>query len=532
MTRYIVILIIGLATQNMVFAQSVLKETFNHSKDQVLDIDIEHTDISFETWDKDVIEIEAFIEGENLTEEDRKAIFEHWDLEVVGNSKKISVKADKFATLYGSGFEFPKEHQIRIKELANRQDFKDLKSFKIDLPELDLKEFKNLPKWPFGDHDVFITTKNKKTVIHTSKKAEVFDQLAYNKNKKDYVKQLNKKFNAKASVKEVDQWLEDVEQWHENLEKMVGDYEAGFTMKIEETFGEDFEKRMEAWGERFGKEIEFHVKRHSKDVEKWAEELSEDITNSMDIEVIVDEAMEARAEAERSRASAMEKAERLSRQRPKAPKVVIKRLPSKSSHPKHTKRINIKLPKGVKSNLNVKYGQVIYADVNNINANLKYASFKANTISGKETLMQVSYSPLQVNHWNEGTLVINDTKDCRINNVDRINLELISSELSINKIDTYGALTSAFGKLYVNGVGKDFEVLKVSLDNADTKINIPQTAFQFSYDGKYSKLDAQPTLHVKESQSGNRTIKRGYYLNNNHAKSINIVSDYSTVILN
>ena len=92
MTRYIFILIIGLVTQNMGVAQSVLKETFNHSKDQVLDIDLEHTDITFETWDKDVIEIEAFIEGENLTEEDRKAIFEHWDLEVVGNSKKISVK--------------------------------------------------------------------------------------------------------------------------------------------------------------------------------------------------------------------------------------------------------------------------------------------------------------------------------------------------------------------------------------------------------------------------------------------------------
>ena len=33
--------------------------------------------------------------SENLTEEEHKAIFEHWDLEVVGNSKKISVNADK-----------------------------------------------------------------------------------------------------------------------------------------------------------------------------------------------------------------------------------------------------------------------------------------------------------------------------------------------------------------------------------------------------------------------------------------------------
>ena len=67
MTRYIFILIIGLVTQNMGVAQSVLKETFNHSKDQVLDIDLEHTDITFETWDKDVIETKLFNEGENLT---------------------------------------------------------------------------------------------------------------------------------------------------------------------------------------------------------------------------------------------------------------------------------------------------------------------------------------------------------------------------------------------------------------------------------------------------------------------------------
>ena len=72
-------------------------------------------------------------------------------MEVVGNSKKISVNADKNTVFYGSRFELPKAHEIRIKELVNSQDFKDLKSFKIDLPELDLKDFKNLPKWPFGN---------------------------------------------------------------------------------------------------------------------------------------------------------------------------------------------------------------------------------------------------------------------------------------------------------------------------------------------------------------------------------------------
>ena len=66
-------------------------------------------------------------------------------------------------------------------------------------------------------------------------------------------------------------------------------------MKIERVFGEDFEKRMGLWGERFGKEIEFHVKRHSKDIDKWASELSEELTNSMDIEVIVEDAMEAKS---------------------------------------------------------------------------------------------------------------------------------------------------------------------------------------------------------------------------------------------
>ena len=150
---------------------------------------------------------------------------------------------------------------------------------------------------------------------------------------------MNKKFNTKASVKDVDKWLEDVEQWQENLEKMVGDYEAGFTMKIQESFGEDFEKRMEAWGERFGKEIEFHVKRHSKDVERWATELSEELTNSMDIEVIVEEAMAAKADAEHSRTSAMEKAERIAKQRPKAPKVFIKRLPTSQRFPNILKEL-------------------------------------------------------------------------------------------------------------------------------------------------------------------------------------------------
>ena len=78
--------------------------------------------------------------------------------------------------------------------------------------------------------------KNKKTVIHTSKKSEVFDQAAYSKNKKNYVNQLNKKFNTKVSVKAVDKWLEDVEEWHESLEKMVGDYEARVYYEDRESF--------------------------------------------------------------------------------------------------------------------------------------------------------------------------------------------------------------------------------------------------------------------------------------------------------
>ena len=129
-------------------------------------------------------------------------------------------------------------------------------------------------------------------------------------------------------------------------------------MKIEESFGEDFEKRMEAWGERFGKVIEFHVKRHSKDVERWATELSEELTNSMDIEVIVEEAMAAKADAEHSRIC-NGKSRTYSQTKTKGSKVFIKRLPTKSTLPKHSKELISNYQKA--SNLNVKYGQVIYA---------------------------------------------------------------------------------------------------------------------------------------------------------------------------
>ena len=46
------------------------EETFNISDDAVLNIDTSHADIEFETWTKNQIVVEAFIEIEGATDEE------------------------------------------------------------------------------------------------------------------------------------------------------------------------------------------------------------------------------------------------------------------------------------------------------------------------------------------------------------------------------------------------------------------------------------------------------------------------------
>src|SRR5690554_8216899 len=78
---------IGYSQQNYV-------ESFNVADDVEVSVNTSYTNIIFETWNKNKVEVEAYIEGEKLSEKERQEAMKNWDLDINGNSKKVNISSN------------------------------------------------------------------------------------------------------------------------------------------------------------------------------------------------------------------------------------------------------------------------------------------------------------------------------------------------------------------------------------------------------------------------------------------------------
>lgn len=76
------------------FAQKFDKkftENFKTNKEVEVAINASNTDINVTVWDKNEVQIDAFIEIEGITKEEAEKYFKDWEFEALGNSKKVKI---------------------------------------------------------------------------------------------------------------------------------------------------------------------------------------------------------------------------------------------------------------------------------------------------------------------------------------------------------------------------------------------------------------------------------------------------------
>jgi len=504
----------------IVAAQSSYKESFNVGDDAVVSINVSYADVVFETWNKDVVQVEAFIEGKDLSEKDKKEIFKNWNLDVLGNSRKVVISSNS-----GNNWEsFESLNNLEsLKSLESLSGLEALKSLEslgdinwnVVVP--DVPDFEKFPNWPFSDRRPSIRSNDGSINYNFDHNISIsFDTDDYEKDKQGYVNKLNKKYGTKVTVRETDAWLDDLEEWADGFEEVMEDWGEKFGREFElklgpeferkmEAWGKQFEKSMEAWGEDFGKEMEKWGESFGKDVEKWAEQF-DDSDGDYSKTVTTDE------HGNKS--------------------VSIKS--SKSSNKKHSKakkKIIIKMPKGTKTDINVRHGEVKMADVYNINAKLDYTTFEANSIDGGKSLINASYGPVSINTWKDGVLKVNYVEDCKLNKVEKINLQANSSDVSINTVVNNALLSGSFGNLYIYNVANGFESIDIVLDNTDATIKIPDSAFTFYFNGKKSTLKYPRSLKLDHTTNNKNVIVRGFNKVKNSESMFTINANYSNVSL-
>lgn len=557
---YIAILSMAISSANAQTKQEKLSERYNVSKGVEIEVDTRYADVIFETWNKDEVSVEAFVEGENAAQ-----AAQSWDLQVVGNSGKVRISSKggySDAKVYDLNDLSDMNINIDVGEIIGQslsvvepvmnglvgplleglsgtplpEDFyREMSKAKFDHAAYRREGRAYLERWEkemdksFGPE---FERKMEKWENEVARKSEdwsdrlvqktgiprwpfksggnmTFNSDAYEKDKRGYVAKLNDKYGTDVSVREVDKWLEDVEAWGEDFGKQMEDWGENFGKSMEawgESFGESFGKSMESWGESFGKDMEAWGENLGKTMEKWAQENE-------------GKWKEKHSKDSNGNSSSHYSMSWGSNSSSKKVNRTVKRI------------IKIKMPKKAELDLNVRYGKVKMADAYNPRAIISHGSLAATTIDGGDTSIDVSYSPVAITNWNAGALKTSHVKECVIEIAKDIAVTSNASNVKINFLNGSGMITGSFGRLSIPKISDDFGSLTIVLENSEIALRLPTAAFNFNYTGDHNNFIIPKQLETKTMTNGATRMVNGFHKNRSTGNVITINAKYSGVAL-
>ncbi|AJR04924.1 hypothetical protein [Siansivirga zeaxanthinifaciens] len=445
----IITLTIAFMMVNIVVAQQKLtkvSQSINVSKDVVINLNTSYSNIIFDTWNKDVIEIEAYIEGEKVSKEELQKLLKTWKVDIDATKNEVSISTNGFAN--GSW------------ELYSKKDIDDetindiLKELKFELADIPILSF-------FGDIPPVTSIPELPPMPKGIDKIQ-FDYNAYQKDGEKYLELYSK--------------------------------------QMETTFGKDFEEKMEAWGEKYAKKMEAWSEQYAKKMEKMSGEKEAQAKNREELKIAREKLMESREQLSKER-------EKLANNRKD---VVVKLIHDKSAHQvKKYIKIKIPKKAKLKVNVRhgeIEFASTI----ENLKANLSYTKLTANSINGSQTSINASYSPLYVSYWNLGELNANYVKDAVLKNVKQIVLNSNSSHITIDNIQSSAIINGSIGDLDIKNLEDSFTNLNIVLQNSNANISLPKTDYNLQYVGsrsnfthpKRKKSDNSNTFLTGNSSSG------------------------------
>lgn len=447
-------------------------EKFTVTTDAVLDIDTSHADIEFETWNKDQMAIEATVELEGATPEEAEEYFEHQGIEIMGNSKKVSVTTGSGNSWVSPSVGNMENLHIEIPELP------DFESFEMDF---DMAELADLPAPP--------------PLLDPN-----FDYEAFQKDGEKYLKEWQKNFQKDFG----EPYQKSMEVWQQKMESKREEMQAKREKMLE--------KRMEAHADR--------MENRSEAKSKLAEKRADAHQKRMEI-------LQSSRYGDSTSPYFMQHNSGKNR-----PNIFYFNSEDENRNFKVKKSIKIKMPKATKIQMNVRHGEVKMAgNTKNMNATLNHASLLAAVIDGDKTKVMASYSPVSVQHWNYGDLEVAYSENVELQEVLNLHLNATSSKVAIANLTKSAFIKNDFGHLTIQSISDDFETLDVSLENAALTCKLPTTAFKVYVNGTESEFAAPDILELEKIKDQGSIVYKGYQGDKNSNKAVTIHSKYSEVVL-
>lgn len=498
-----------------------IKQDIEVNKDVVVDLNTNYVDIEIDTWNKNEVSVEAYIESSKLSEDELKEALKSWNLNVDASMDKVSISSEGAASyprVFASGYnngsyddilqelelnlaEMPKVPEvIVIPELPNMGSFPTLP----EMPEMP--ELPELPELPEGintikfDYDKY-QKEGEKYLSEWSKKyeekggkelqekmeawAKKFAESGYEEKMKKWGEEFGKKFEGK--------WAKDMEKWGEKFGESFGKDMEKWGEEFGEKFGEEWAEKMEAWGERFGRQME----RRAEAMER-REEAMERRTERM---------VERREEMEkREREMALRLAERKEKIKDRKESIFVRGY-NEGANSKVKRVIKIKIPKKAKLKLNVRHGELKVASaVFNAEGNISHSSLLAQSIDGSTTSINTAYSDVFVKEWKNGTLGLKYVDNAILQNVQSLTLNSNSSNIGIDYLSGNTIIDGSFGELTIHNILDDFKNLNVILDNSEAFIKLPSVDFNLMFRGERSRLNNEITKSKNDNKNSDKSI--------------------------
>ena len=442
-----------------------ISQSINVNDEVVIDLNTSYTNLVIDTWNKDIIEVEAYIESDKLSKEELNEVLKDWKISVDGSKDQVSITTEG---MYGSWnnrlvyFDDESSDALRIleMELARVPELVVAPTLEglSDMPPMP--KMPKLPKLPKGLNEF------------------QFDYDKYQKEGEAYMEEWSKEYGEKYG----DEYAKKMEEWAKKWEESP-------EMK-------EFEKSMEEWGEKFGKEF---GEKFGKDMEKWGEQFGKDMERwgeqfgrQMEQQAHRLEQREAlRQQRIHEREKMQVEREKMQEERQKM------REKSRNYKLRHVgpdsqgviKTIRIKIPKKAKLNMNVRHGELKFAsNIQDLKADLTYTALVANSIDGSKTSINASYSPVKINQWLAGELKLKYVDDAQINQVKQLVLSSNSSNIILDKLSGSAIIDGSFGDLVISDIDPGFQNINIVLENSDALISLPQTNYNLQFKGKNSSF--------------------------------------------
>lgn len=472
------------------------KQTLEVNKDVTIDLNTNYVEIEVDTWNKNTVQVEAYLESSELSQEELEKVAKNWDLDVNGSMDRVSIRSNRVVTGYvHRDSDYAVYLQDLEMELAKMPKMpKMAKMPKMpDMPEMP--ELPELPEFPEGVHsiefDVDAYKRDGEAYMEKWSKeyeekygkdfrremeiwAKKFADSEYQEKMEAWGKEYAKRFEG--------EWAKDMEEWGEEFGEQFGEEWAEKMEAWGERFGEQFEREMEGWARRYEREME----RTARDIERQAREIEREAQRAEGYqrrEEVRAQAMEAR---EAARAAQREARTVRGYYAPKSDKV--------------KKVIKIKIPKKAKLKVNVRHGELTFASViHDLKADVAYAPFTATEIDGGSTSINISYAPVLVENWKQGELILKYVDEAILDSAERLILTSNSSNVELANLLGSAMIDGSFGDLDILNIADSFSNLTLFVENSQARIALPKAAYSLQYKGNRSKF-SHP-----DQQGGNET---------------------------